>query len=70
MTISNFMFAVTGGVLGSFITIIIAGVMLARREYVEDNDYYPLDPIEVQTPSYREMEEFENYDEGFDDAWG
>lgn len=62
MTISGVVWFVVGGLLGCLIGGVTAYNIAFAREYGDKIDYYDLDPIEIFTPSYEEMEEYEGYD--------
>ena len=62
MTINGAVWFVVGGLLGALLGGITAYNMVFAREYGEYTDYYELDPIEVETPSYEQMKEYEDLD--------
>jgi len=61
MSISNAVWFLVGGIFSGFVTLVVCYNMM-RPDYTEDNDYYQLDPITIDTPSYKDLEEFDDYD--------
>ena len=60
MTINGAVWFVVGGVIGAVLGCVTAYGMAFARDYAEANDHY--DPIEIETPSYEDMLEFDEYD--------
>ena len=60
MTINGAVWFMIGGVIGAVLGCVTAYGMAFARDYAEANDYY--DPIEIETPSYEDMLEFDEYD--------
>ena len=65
MTINGAVWFLVGGLLGTVLGCITAYNMAFARDYGDKVDYYDLDPIEINTPSYEDMMEYETYDECF-----
>ena len=66
MEISGLAWFLIGGVAGMLLGTLMALNVACEREYTEKVDYYDLDPIEIKTPSYEDMMEYEKYDEWCD----
>ena len=60
MTINGAVWFMVGGVIGAVLGCVTAYGIALARDYAEANDYY--DPIEIETPSYEDMLEFDEYD--------
>ena len=56
--ILNMVCAGAGILIGSLATAVTIYQLCFREE--KDDDYYALDPIEIQTPSYEDCEEFDS----------
>lgn len=65
MTINGAIWFMIGGVVGAVLGCVAAYGMAFARDYTEKVDYYDLDPVEINTPTYAEMMEYETYDELF-----
>ena len=66
MEINGLVWFLIGGVAGMLLGALVALNVACERNYTDKVDYYDLDPIEINTPSYDDMMEYENYDECFD----
>lgn len=63
MTISGLAWFLIGGVCGCMLGTLMALNVACERQYEDKIDYYDLDPIEINTPSYEDMLEYDQYDE-------
>ena len=63
MTISGLAWFLIGGVAGMMLGTLMALNVACERPFEDKIDYYDLDPIEINTPSYADMLEYDGYDE-------
>ena len=63
MTISGMIWFLVGGVIGCILGGITAFNIVYVREYSDKIDYYDLDDVEMNAPSYEDMLEYYKYDE-------
>ena len=63
MTVSGMIWFLVGGVIGCMLGGIMAFNVAFAREYSDKVDYYDLDDVEINTPTYEYMLEYDKYDE-------
>lgn len=62
MSINGLVWFLTGGFFGCLLGGIVAYNVAFERDYADSIDFYDLDPIEIETPSYDQMEEYDAYE--------
>ena len=66
----NFLCAGAGLLIGALGTGIATWQLIKANRANYNVDYYDLDPIEVKTPSYDEVDEFEEAFDGWEASYG